>query len=103
MEHADKASPTENTDQHNTKANHNWNADMGASSHMMPHQHWIQNYQLKQIPIRLADDTTIYSEGVGSMLFEPQISRKFGKTVVLYRVLHTLKIQNNLLSIINLT
>ena len=25
-----------------------WNADTGATSHMTPHRHWLQNYTLKR-------------------------------------------------------
>jgi len=70
---------------------------------MTPHWHWIQNYQVKQIPIKLADDTIIYLEGVRSVLFKPWVNGRTGRTVELHQVLHVLKIQNNLLSVIHLT
>jgi len=84
MEYADKASPTANPEQPNENANYGWNADTGASSHMTPHQNWIRNYQAKQIPIKLADNTVIYSEGVGSVLFKPWVNSRTGKTVELH-------------------
>jgi len=40
-EHADKASSTMTPKLSNSIANRNWNADMGASTHMTPHWHWI--------------------------------------------------------------
>ena len=86
-----------------TSTNNDWNTDMGASSHMTPHWHWIQNYQTKQVPIKLPDDTTIYSEGVGSVPFELWITGRTRKTLELHWVLHVPKIQNNLLSVIHLT
>ena len=50
-----------------------WTADTGASSHMTPHREWIRNYEPYRTPIRLADHTIIYSEGRGSVLFNPMI------------------------------
>ena len=52
---------------------HLWNADTGATSHMTPHRHWLKNYSPFHVPIRLADDTVVYSEGVGSVVFKPVI------------------------------
>src|SRR5882757_9011456 len=51
-----------------------WNADTGASSHMTPHCHWLRNYKLHCIEISLADGSVIYSEGIGSVQFEPVIN-----------------------------
>jgi len=65
MEHADKASPTANLEPVCTTTDYSWNVDMGASAHMTPHWHWIQNYQTKCVPIKLADNTIIHLEGVG--------------------------------------
>jgi hypothetical protein len=46
-----------------------WNADTGASSHMTPHHHWLRNYKPCCIEVKLADGSSIYSEGIGSVLF----------------------------------
>jgi len=40
---------------------------------MTPHWHWLKNYSPFHVPIRLADDTVVYSEGVGSVVFKPVI------------------------------
>ena len=40
-----------------------WNADTGATSHMTPHCHWMRNYVPKRVPIKLADNKTVYSAG----------------------------------------
>ncbi|KAF7761159.1 hypothetical protein Agabi119p4_10568 [Agaricus bisporus var. burnettii] len=48
-----------------------WLADTGATSHMTPHRHWFKSYSPNCIPIRLADNSTIYSAGVGSVVFQP--------------------------------
>jgi len=55
-----------------TNADHNWNADTWASAHMTPCQDWLCNYQLRHIPKKLADNTIVYSEGVGSVLSIPE-------------------------------
>ena len=54
-------------------ADYDWNADLGATSHMTPHHHWLRNYTPKRIPIKLADNTIVYSAGVGSVVFKPLI------------------------------
>jgi len=46
-------------------------AATGATSHMTPHHHWVRNYLPLRIPIRLADNNTVYSSGVGTVLFNP--------------------------------
>ncbi|KII82870.1 hypothetical protein PLICRDRAFT_47470, partial [Plicaturopsis crispa FD-325 SS-3] len=47
-------------------AEHDWNADTGATSHMTPHRHC----------------TVIYSAGVGSVVFNPRISGKSADPVL---------------------
>jgi hypothetical protein len=69
-------------------ANFDWNADTGATSHMTPHCYWVQNYTPLCIPIKLADNTVIYSAGVGTVLFNPVISGKPSRAVEFTRVLH---------------
>ena len=83
--------------------NHDWNADSGATSHMTPHRHWLRNYKQCHIPIKLADDTIIYSAGIGSILFQPFINGQKTQSLLFSRVLHVPQLQNNLLSILYLT
>jgi hypothetical protein len=80
-----------------------WNADTGASSHMTPHRHWLRNYKPYHIEIKLADGKSIYSEGVGSVQFEPMIDGKVGPAVEFTNVLHVPSLQNNLLSVLYLS
>jgi len=62
---------------HSTSSNIvKWNTDTGATSHMTPHRHWIRNYTPYQVPIRLADNRVIYSEGVGTIVFRPLVNKK---------------------------
>jgi len=65
-----------------------WTADSGATSHMTPHRHWIHNYESFHTPIRLTDHTIVYSEGVGSVIFNPVIEGKSVRGVEFTRVLY---------------
>ncbi|KZT18037.1 hypothetical protein NEOLEDRAFT_1024864, partial [Neolentinus lepideus HHB14362 ss-1] len=65
----------------------NWNTDTGATSHMTPHRHWFASYSPHVIPVRLANDTIIYTAGMGSVMFEPVI-HPMSPVVVLHDVLH---------------
>jgi len=70
---------------------------------MTPHCHWFKKYEQYSVPIKLADNTIIYSAGVGSVIFVPIIEGKETCPVEFTRVLHVPKLQNNLLSILFLT
>lgn len=81
-----------------------WNPDTGASSHMTPHRHWFFVYSPHVVPIRLADDKVIHSEGIGSVIFWPrdENGRKM-EQVEFQDVLHVPALRNNLLSPFHLT
>ncbi|KZT18955.1 hypothetical protein NEOLEDRAFT_1078975, partial [Neolentinus lepideus HHB14362 ss-1] len=66
----------------------NWNTDTGATSHMTPHRHWFASYSPHIIPVRLANDTIIYTAGMGSVMFEPVLGESKAPVVVLHNVLH---------------
>lgn len=51
-----------------------WNTDTGTSSHMTPHRHWFRSYSPHVVPVRLADDSVIYSQGMGSVEFVPVVN-----------------------------
>ena len=61
-EFAGNASPL-STSPSPTPPNHNWLADTGATSHMTPHRHWVQNYSPLRMPIRLADNSHLFVWG----------------------------------------
>jgi hypothetical protein len=86
-----------------TPPNLEWLADTGATSHMTPHRHWVRNYSPMRMPIRLADNSLIYSSGVGTVVFNPVIGGKASQPVEFTRVLHVPLLQNNLLSCLYLT
>jgi len=80
-----------------------WNADSGASSHMTPHRHWMRNYKPYKVPIQLANGDTIYSAGVGSVLFQPVVHGKTLRAVEFTEVLHVPDLRNNLISVLFLS
>src|SRR3954447_13901688 len=80
-----------------------WNADTGATSHMTPNRQWFHHYTPYCAPIRLADNTIVFSAGVGSVWFKPVIRGKEASAVEFTRVLHVSKLATNLLSVLFLT
>src|SRR6266540_2743280 len=56
-----------------------------------------------RMPIRLADNSIIYSSGVGTVVFNPVIDGKPCQPVEFTRVLHVPLLQNNLLACLYLT
>src|SRR6267154_4110882 len=88
---------------HTPQTLNDWNADTGATSHMTPHYHWLTNYKPYKVPIRLADNSIVYSAGVGSVVFNPVIQGKQARPVELTRVLHVPMLCHNLLSVLFLT
>ena len=84
-------------------ADHDWNADSGATSHMTLHRHWLHKYTPKHVAIKLANNTIVYSAGVSSVVFNPVIDGKRGWAVKFSNVLHVPELQNNLLTVLYLT
>jgi hypothetical protein len=80
-----------------------WNADTGATSHMTPHRHFLRNYRPHRVAIQLADNTIVYSAGVGCMVFIPVIGGQEMRPIEFNQVLHVPDLQNNLLSVLFLT
>ena len=103
-EFAGKASAALETEAFSTCSNiFHWNTDTGATSHMTPHRNWLRNYTPYRVPIRLADNRVIYSEGIGSVLFQPLINGIPCRNVEFSRVLHVPLLKNNLLAVLYLT
>ena len=80
-----------------------WNTDTGATSHMTPHKHWFRSYSPHVVPIRLANNSIIYSAGIGSVEFQPVIGGIPKCPVVFHDVLHVPQLGSNLLSLFHLT
>jgi hypothetical protein len=79
------------------------NTDTGATAHMMPHRHWLRDYTPHVVPIKLANGGLVYSEGIGSLQFKPQVEGVWLGPVQFSRVLHVPALRSNLLSILYLT
>ena len=62
-------------------ADFHWVADTGATSHMTPHHHWFKSYTHYRTPIHLANNTVVYSAGMGNVVFEPIVKGKQVKAV----------------------
>jgi hypothetical protein len=80
-------------------AEHFWIPDSGATSNMTSHKEWIVDYIPLRLPIRLGDNSVVYSAGVGKVWFEPMLSGHSAPLVCLSRVLHVPRLKSNLLSI----
>ncbi|KZT17966.1 hypothetical protein NEOLEDRAFT_1184755 [Neolentinus lepideus HHB14362 ss-1] len=78
----------------------NWNTNTGATSHMTPHRHWFASYSPHIIPVRLANDTIIYTAGMGSVIFEPVLGGSKAPVVVLHDVLHVPQLGSNLFKLV---
>jgi hypothetical protein len=83
-----------------THADARWIADTGATSHMSPRRSWFTKLEPLAIPIRVANDHIVYSEGVGSVVLGP--ADKLLRPVLLSCVLYVPALQNNLLSVLHL-
>src|SRR5258708_27318603 len=80
-----------------------WCADTGATSHMTLHRHWLRNYRPHRAPVRLANNSIVYSAGIGSVLFTPEVEGQKMCSVEFTNVLHVPDLCNNLLSVLYLT
>jgi hypothetical protein len=67
---------------------------------MSPCRSWFTKLEPLAIPIRVANDHVVYSEGVGSVVLEP--ADKSLRPVLLSRVMYVPALQNNLLSVLHL-
>src|SRR5258705_7462901 len=88
---------------HSSHFNDLWCVDTGATSHMTPPRHWLKNYKPLRLPVRLANNTVVYSAGVGSVLFIPEIEGRKLQAVEFSNVLHVPELGNNLFSVLYLT
>lgn len=70
---------------------------------MTPHRHWLHDYSKLCVPIQLADNTIVYSKGIGNVVFNPVISGRAVRPVEFTCVLHVPDLQNNLLAVLYLS
>jgi transposase InsO family protein len=88
------ASPSSSADAH-------WIADTGATSHMTLHRSWFTSYRPHVVPIRIANNTIVYSTGVGDVVLMPTNTALC--PCHLSCVLHVPDLQNNLFAVLHLT
>jgi hypothetical protein len=77
-----------------------WIADTGATLHMTPHQQWFTDYKPHRIPICVANNAVVYSEGIGAVVIEP--SDQLLLPCKMTDVLYVPDLQNSLLSVLHL-
>ena len=80
-----------------------WIADTGASAHMTFNRHWMRNMTPHRIPIRLADGSVIYSEGIGSVQFTAVVHGQEMIPLEFTNVLYVPTLSSHLLSVLYLT
>ena len=68
---------------------------------MTPHRHWFKELKPHKVPIKLADNSVVYSEGIGTVIFRPKDTKL--SLILLSDVLYVPQLQNNLLSVLFLT
>jgi hypothetical protein len=85
---------------HDTHADAHWIADSGATSHMSTQRRWFKTFEPHVVPIRIANNAIVYSEGIGSIVMEPLDESL--DPVCLSRVLYVPALQNNLFAVLHL-
>jgi hypothetical protein len=83
-----------------THANAHWIADSGATSHMSTQHHWFKMLKPHIVPICIASNAIVYSEGIGLIVMEPT-DKSLG-LLLISSVLYVPALQNNLLSVLHL-
>ncbi|KAI5116502.1 hypothetical protein M0805_000604 [Coniferiporia weirii] len=84
-------------------ASADWITDTGATCYMMPHRHWFFSYSSQRTPVKLTNNSVIYSAGIGSVRFQSVVNGKLGRLLEFEHVLHVPELHNNLLSVLFLT
>jgi hypothetical protein len=77
-----------------------WIADTGATLHMTPHQQWFTDYKPHRIPICVANNAVVYSEGIGAIVIEP--SDQLLLPCKMTDMLYVPDLQNSLLLVLHL-
>ncbi len=80
-----------------------WNADTGATAHMTFNHHWMRNLKPHRVPIRIANGLVVYSEGVGSVRFNPIVNGQEMPPLEFTDVLYVPALCSNLFYVLFLT
>ena len=86
-----------------SESHSSWNADTGASAHMTFNRHWMHHMTPHRIPIRLADGSVVYSEGIGSVRFIPVMEGHEMRPLEFSNVLYVPSLSTNLFSVLYLS
>jgi len=86
-----------------SQSHSSWNADTGASAHMTFNRHWMHHMTPYRIPIRLADGSVLYSEGIGSVRFIPEVNGRQMAPLEFTNVLYVPSLSTNMFSVLYLT
>jgi len=70
---------------------------------MTPHRHWIRNFVPHHIEIKVADGSSIFSQGRGSVFFAPIKDGETQPYVEFTDVLYVPDLRNNLFSVLHLS
>jgi len=103
MEFASHTAVFSSNTQTDDSSRFHWNPDTGATMHMTPHRHWFLSYSPHVVAVRLANNSIVWSAGMGSVEFEPMFGEKCGQHIVFHDVLHVPALGGNLLSLLHLT
>ena len=68
---------------------------------MTLHCHWFKELKPHKVPIELVDNSVVYSEGIGTVIFHPKDKKL--SPILLSDVLYVPQLQNNLLSVLFFT
>jgi hypothetical protein len=83
-----------------THTDTHWIADSGAMSHMSMQHHWFKMLKPHIVPICIANNTIVYSKGIGSIVMEP--TDDLLGLLILTSILYIPALQNNLLLVLHL-
>jgi hypothetical protein len=73
-----------------------WNADTGATSHMMPRREWFKSYTPCSVSICIANGQVVFAAGRGTVEFAPVKDSRKLRPVVFSNVLHVPALNQNL-------
>ncbi|KAH7434388.1 hypothetical protein KP509_06G015500 [Ceratopteris richardii] len=78
-----------------------WLLDTGATNHMTPSRHWLDNYTLltKKIRVYLGDDHCLQAAGIGNM----HVSLPSGASIIIKDIFHIPCLSRNLVSVSSAT
>src|SRR6266404_6601764 len=100
---ASSASPAALSSALEVESHLSWNADTGATAHMTFNRHWMRNLKPHRVPIRIANGLVVYSEGVGSVRFNPIVDGQEMPPLKFTDVLYVPALCSNLFSVLFLT